>query len=130
MAQLPLHADHVGSLLRPKRLASARQSWRDGETSNEALAAIEDDDRLYAAWMHRKPSVHDVAMTGGASPRLHHTGYFTPEAHHILHLCDLFGAIDEQQIEPGEPAHVQAAIAAQQGGQLEQRVDVLPRCRP
>lgn len=67
---------------------------------------IEDDKQLYAAWMHRKPSVHDVAMTGGASPRLHHTGFFTPEAHHILHLCDLFGAIDEQRhIERGPGRH-------------------------
>ena len=43
MPQLPLHADHVGSLLRPKRLATARQSWRDGNTSKESLAAIEDE---------------------------------------------------------------------------------------
>jgi 3,4-dihydroxyphenylacetate 2,3-dioxygenase len=67
---------------------------------------IEDENRLYAAWMHRKPSVHDVAMTGGASPRLHHTGFFTPEAHHILRLCDLFGALNEQQhIERGPGRH-------------------------
>ena len=68
---------------------------------------IEDEHRLYAAWMHRKPSVHDVAMTGGASPRLHHIGFFTPEAHHILRLCDLFGAIDEQQhhLERGPGRH-------------------------
>ncbi|MGD9705963.1 MAG: 3,4-dihydroxyphenylacetate 2,3-dioxygenase [Acidimicrobiia bacterium] len=67
---------------------------------------IEDSERLYAAWMHRKPSVHDVAFTGGASPRLHHVGFFTPEAHHILHLCDLFGAIDEQRhIERGPGRH-------------------------
>jgi catechol 2,3-dioxygenase len=67
---------------------------------------IEDEHRLYAAWMYRKPSVHDVALTGGASPRLHHVGFFTPEAHHILRLCDLFGAIDEQQhIERGPGRH-------------------------
>jgi catechol 2,3-dioxygenase len=67
---------------------------------------IEDDERLYAAWMYRKPSVHDVAFTGGASPRLHHVGFFTPEAHHILRLCDLFGAINEQDhIERGPGRH-------------------------
>ncbi|HWC68442.1 MAG TPA: 3,4-dihydroxyphenylacetate 2,3-dioxygenase [Acidimicrobiales bacterium] len=67
---------------------------------------IEDDQRLYAAWMYRKPSVHDVAFTGGASPRLHHVGFFTPEAHHILRLCDLFGAINEQDhIERGPGRH-------------------------
>ena len=67
---------------------------------------IEDEHRLYAAWMHRKPSVHDVAFTGGASPRLHHVGFFTPESHHILRLCDLFGAIDAQShIERGPGRH-------------------------
>jgi 3,4-dihydroxyphenylacetate 2,3-dioxygenase len=67
---------------------------------------IEDEHRLYAAWMHRKPSVHDVAFTGGASPRLHHVGFFTPEAHHVLRLCDLFGAINEQDhIERGPGRH-------------------------
>ena len=40
------------------------------------------------AWMHRKPSVHDVAFTFGTSPRLHHTGFFVPEQHYISTLCD------------------------------------------
>jgi catechol 2,3-dioxygenase len=67
---------------------------------------IEGDDRMYAAWMHRKPSVHDVALTGGASPRLHHVGWFAPEQHHITRLCDTFGAIDEQaHIERGPGRH-------------------------
>jgi 3,4-dihydroxyphenylacetate 2,3-dioxygenase len=67
---------------------------------------IEDDQRLYAAWMYRKPSVHDVAFTGGASPRLHHIGFFAPEAHHILRLCDVFGATKAQDhIERGPGRH-------------------------
>jgi catechol 2,3-dioxygenase len=67
---------------------------------------IEDDERLYAAWMYRKPSVHDVALTGGASPKLHHVGFFTPEAHNILRLCDQLGALDEQRhIERGPGRH-------------------------
>ncbi len=34
----------------------------------------EDDDsgRLWAAWMHRKGGVHDIAFTNGTGPRLHH----------------------------------------------------------
>ena len=43
MSLLPHHADQVGSLLRPVRLAIARQSWRDGELSRDALTAIEDE---------------------------------------------------------------------------------------
>ena len=67
---------------------------------------IEDDARLYAAWMHRKPSVHDVAFTYGTSPRLHHTGFFVPEQHQISRLCDTLGAFEEQHlIERGPGRH-------------------------
>jgi 5-methyltetrahydropteroyltriglutamate--homocysteine methyltransferase len=43
MSLLAHHADHVGSLLRPSRLAVARQSWRDGGLSKEALTVVEDE---------------------------------------------------------------------------------------
>ncbi|MET9463006.1 hypothetical protein ABZY05_49990 [Streptomyces canus] len=36
-----------------------------------------DEHELYAAWMYRKQTVHDVAFTGGAGPRLHHLGVAT-----------------------------------------------------
>ena len=41
-AKPPFRADHVGSLLRPANLAEARQKWRDGALSGEALTGIED----------------------------------------------------------------------------------------
>ena len=67
---------------------------------------IEDDERLYASWMYRKPSVHDIATTGGASPRLHHIGFFTPESQNILRICDAFGALNQQKhIERGPGRH-------------------------
>lgn len=43
MPLLPHHADHVGSLLRPAHLAAARQSWREGQLSADALRTIEDE---------------------------------------------------------------------------------------
>src|SRR5690606_41848814 len=34
---------------------------------------IQDEEgTVYAAWMRRKPTVHDTAMTGGDGPRMHH----------------------------------------------------------
>ena len=69
---------------------------------------IEDEEqgRLFAGWMHRKPSVHDVAFTFGTSPRLHHTGFFVPEQHYISALCDVFGATEYQHhIERGPGRH-------------------------
>lgn len=65
-----------------------------------------DDERLYAAWMYRKQTVHDVAFTSGDGPRLHHLGFFAHESTQILRLCDSLGAQDlESCIERGPGRH-------------------------
>jgi catechol 2,3-dioxygenase len=67
---------------------------------------IEDDKTLYAAWLARKQTVHDVALTAGAGPRLHHIAFFTPEAHNVLRTCDLLGSLREEgHIERGPGRH-------------------------
>jgi 3,4-dihydroxyphenylacetate 2,3-dioxygenase len=67
---------------------------------------IEDGQTLYAAWMYRKQSVHDVAFTGGAGPRLHHLGFFAHESHSVLRICDIIGALHvEDCIERGPGRH-------------------------
>jgi len=38
----PFRADHVGSLLRPEKLASARAAWEKGDLPPDALKAVED----------------------------------------------------------------------------------------
>ena len=37
------HADHVGSLLRPKELLDARLKWKAGELNRDELQELEDD---------------------------------------------------------------------------------------
>lgn len=51
----------------------------------------EDDEsgRCWAAWMHRKGGVHDVAFTNGLGPRLHHTAFWVPTPLNIIDLLDL-----------------------------------------
>ena len=67
---------------------------------------IEDDQTMYAAWMYRKQTVHDVAFTGGDGPRLHHLGFFAHESHHVLRACDILGALHkEHHIERGPGRH-------------------------
>jgi 5-methyltetrahydropteroyltriglutamate--homocysteine methyltransferase len=39
----PFRADHVGSLLRPRRLVEAREKMKRGELSLDALKALEDE---------------------------------------------------------------------------------------
>ncbi len=68
---------------------------------------IEDDEKtVYAAWMYRKSTVHDVALTGGTGPRLHHIAFATHERSQILHLCDHLGALRQSdKIERGPGRH-------------------------
>jgi len=67
---------------------------------------IEDDQTLYAAWMYRKQTVHDMAFTGGAGPRLHHLGFFAHESHQVLRTCDILGSLHkESHIERGPGRH-------------------------
>jgi 3,4-dihydroxyphenylacetate 2,3-dioxygenase len=66
----------------------------------------DDEDVVYAAWMFRKATVHDVALTGGDGPRMHHIAFATHERSQILHLCDHLGALRESdKIERGPGRH-------------------------
>ncbi|HWM35272.1 MAG TPA: 3,4-dihydroxyphenylacetate 2,3-dioxygenase [Pseudolysinimonas sp.] len=68
---------------------------------------IEDSDGVvYAAWMRRKATVHDTALTGGAGPRLHHIAFATHEKHNIIAICDKLGALRiSDRIERGPGRH-------------------------
>ncbi|MEV7631516.1 3,4-dihydroxyphenylacetate 2,3-dioxygenase [Microbacterium sp. NPDC089318] len=64
------------------------------------------DGTVYAAWMRRKPTVHDTAMTGGDGPRMHHVCFATHEKHNILAICDKLGALRRSDaIERGPGRH-------------------------
>ncbi|WP_217133487.1 3,4-dihydroxyphenylacetate 2,3-dioxygenase [Leucobacter chinensis] len=61
---------------------------------------------VYAAWMRRKPTVHDTAATGGDGPRMHHVAFATHEKHNILAICDKLGALRlSDRIERGPGRH-------------------------
>ncbi|MDA2810558.1 3,4-dihydroxyphenylacetate 2,3-dioxygenase [Nocardiopsis sp. RSe5-2] len=68
---------------------------------------IRDDDGVtYAAWLARKDTVHDTALTGGAGPRMHHIAFATHERHNILYICDKLGALRRSDaIERGPGRH-------------------------
>ncbi len=51
--------------------------------------ATEELDEMWACWMHRKGSVHDVAFTNGRGPRLHHLAIYVSTALDIIHLLDV-----------------------------------------
>lgn len=64
----------------------------------------EESGKIWAAWMHRKGGVHDVAFTNGTGPRLHHTAFWVPSALSIIDLLDLMattGWVDSIERGPG-----------------------------
>ncbi|MEM1163060.1 MAG: 3,4-dihydroxyphenylacetate 2,3-dioxygenase [Pseudomonadota bacterium] len=66
----------------------------------------EDDEtgKVWAAWMHRKGGVHDIAFTNGRGPRLHHTAFWVPTPLNIIDLLDLMattGYVDNIERGPG-----------------------------
>ncbi|MFA7415179.1 MAG: 3,4-dihydroxyphenylacetate 2,3-dioxygenase [Rhizobium sp.] len=68
----------------------------------------EDDEskRLWAAWMHRKGGVHDMAFTNGLGPRLHHTAFWVPTPLNIIDLLDLMSTTGYlKNIERGPGRH-------------------------
>lgn len=69
--------------------------------------SIKDEDGVtYAAWMTRKHTVHDTALTGGDGPRMHHIAFSTHEKHNILYICDKLGALRlSDRIERGPGRH-------------------------
>jgi catechol 2,3-dioxygenase len=64
----------------------------------------DDPAKLWAVWMHRKGNVHDLALTNGAGPRLHHVGMWVAGALDILHICDVMatsGYLPNMERGPG-----------------------------
>jgi catechol 2,3-dioxygenase len=68
--------------------------------------ATEDTDATWAAWMHRKGGVHDIAFTNGAGPRLHHIAFGVASPLNIIDLLDLMASTGHVgQIERGPGRH-------------------------
>ncbi|MCL6599721.1 MAG: 3,4-dihydroxyphenylacetate 2,3-dioxygenase [Alicyclobacillus macrosporangiidus] len=70
---------------------------------------VESDDEpreKSAAWLHRKPSVHDLAIMKGTGPRVHHLGFWMEDMNSIIRVCDILGgAALHEHIERGPGRH-------------------------
>ena len=66
----------------------------------------DEEGTTYAAWLRRKATVHDTALTGADGPRLHHIAFATHEKHNLLSICDKLGALRMSDvIERGPGRH-------------------------
>jgi catechol 2,3-dioxygenase len=62
--------------------------------------------KVWAAWMHRKGGVHDIAFTNGTGPRLHHLAFWVQAPQNIIDLLDLMATTGYvKNIERGPGRH-------------------------
>ncbi|GBD08728.1 Manganese-dependent 2,3-dihydroxybiphenyl 1,2-dioxygenase [Candidatus Thermoflexus japonica] len=59
---------------------------------SEYTVTDEEPPRLWAAWLHRKQNVHDIALMNGIGPRLHHIGFWVADTQSVLRACDILAA--------------------------------------
>jgi 3,4-dihydroxyphenylacetate 2,3-dioxygenase len=101
-----MRIDHVNVQVPEVRSAV---DWYTGEWGFRCSEYTETEDvppRLWAAWLHRKQNVHDIALMTGAGPRLHHAGFWVPDALAVLRACDILAAAGQQAaIERGPGRH-------------------------
>lgn len=97
-------ADHV-NLYVPDATEGYELYRELGFRCSEYIAS-DADDRLVAVWLYRKQTVHDVALTTGHGPRVHHFAFTTAEAAAIPNFCDMLaGSHREAMIERGPGRH-------------------------
>lgn len=100
--------DHV-NIMTPDVDTSAAW-WREqlGFYCSEYTVMDKDDDNLWAIWLFRKPTVHDIAITNGLGPRLHHTAFYVQNESDIFRTCDILASRSFQMdhlIERGPARH-------------------------
>jgi 3,4-dihydroxyphenylacetate 2,3-dioxygenase len=103
-----LRFDHLN--LHCPDVETAFRFWLSlGFRCSEYISTDDDDsadEQLTGAWLLRKPTVHDIALTAGTGPRLHHFAYWVSEPACVLRACDqLAGARQSHVIERGPGRH-------------------------
>lgn len=77
-----------------------------GFSCSEYTVTDDDPPQLWAAWLHRKQNVHDIALMNGIGPRLHHAGFWLANQESVLRACDVLAATGyADSIERGPGRH-------------------------
>jgi catechol 2,3-dioxygenase len=101
-----LRFDHLN--LHSPRVEDTFRFWLSlGFRCSEYISTDDPDhERITGAWLLRKPTVHDVALTAGTGPRLHHFAYWIADPAGVLRACDqLAGGYQSHVIERGPGRH-------------------------
>lgn len=102
----PTRLDHV-NVLTPD--AHKGYDWYCGELGfrpAELTESAPPESRIWASWLYRKSTVHDIAVMTGNGPAVHHAGFSLMEPMGVIRACDaLAGAGYADSIERGPARH-------------------------
>lgn len=87
-----MRLDHVNCQVTDVQRAYDWYAGRLGFRCSELTETEDDPPRLWAAWLHRKQNVHDIALMTGRGPRLHHAGFWLQDPLSVLRACDILAA--------------------------------------
>ncbi|MFQ5612680.1 MAG: 3,4-dihydroxyphenylacetate 2,3-dioxygenase [Anaerolineae bacterium] len=87
----------------------AAYDWWTGQMGfycSEYTVSDDPSERLWAAWLHRKQNVHDLALMNGIGPRLHHVAMWLQDTNSVLRACDILAAMGmRESMERGPGRH-------------------------
>jgi 3,4-dihydroxyphenylacetate 2,3-dioxygenase len=87
-----MRLDHFNVMLPD---AKAAYDWYVGSlgfTCTELTETEGPDPALWAAWLRRKHTCHDIALTTGRGPRVHHAGFTVADRGSIMDCADLLAS--------------------------------------
>jgi catechol 2,3-dioxygenase len=102
-----MRLDHFNAQVPDVPAAAAWYQQQLGfRTTEYTVKETPQGDELWATWLARKQTVHDLAFMNGLGPRLHHVAFWLPDALAVLRVCDILaGAGYHQLIERGPGRH-------------------------
>ncbi len=102
----PMRIDHLNLFVPDVAAAHHYYTAQLGFRCSEYTETAADPPQVWASWLYRKPSVHDVALMNGAGPRVHHLGFWVPDQQAVLRACDILAARGEvAALERGPGRH-------------------------
>ncbi len=88
----PTRLDHLNVLVPD---AQAGFDWYTRELGffcSEYTVSAPPEERVWASWLYRKATIHDIAVMTGKGPTVHHAGFSLMEPMGVIRACDALAA--------------------------------------
>ncbi len=102
----PTRLDHLNILVPDAQAGFDWYTKHLGFFCAEYTASAPPGDTVYASWLYRKATVHDIAVMSGKGPSVHHAGFSLMEPMGVIRACDALAAAGyADSIERGPARH-------------------------